>query len=360
MRSRANIVLFLLFFILPLLAVIVYEVRFATDRYHSDASLTITEEHGASPSIDLSVIGLPAPGGSKDALVVLEFILSLDMLQYLDQNVDLRQHYSASNIDWLTRLPASASLEDFHVYMADYLTAAYDADSQLIRIQVQAFNREYANKLVNLILARSQEFIDKLNAKITTEQTQFFEKQLVDSEKRLRELKLQLLNFQREHRLLTTTAEATLVNANIGEIERLLLLKEGELSARSQELNESSPVMQVLRSDIQTLKMQLAKEKERLSGGNSGAVSELDAQFREIEFNLDFVGGIYKSNLTQLEQVRMDAVQRLKYLIIVTQPTIADASLYPDRIYVIGTAAMILLMVFFILSLLVAIIREHT
>ena len=360
MRSRSNIILFLLLFILPLLAVIIYEVRFATDRYHSDASLIITEEHGASPSIDLSVIGLPAPGGSKDALVVLEFILSLDMLQYLDQKVDLRQHYSASNIDWLTRLPASASLEDFHDYMAGYLTAAYDTDSQLIRIQVQAFNREYSNKLVNLILARSQEFIDKLNTKITTEQTQFFEKQLANSEKRLRELKLQLLNFQREHRLLTTTAEATLVNTNIGEIERLLLLKEGELSARSQELNENSPIMQVLRSEIQTLKMQLAKEKERLSGGNSGAVSELDAQFREIEFNLDFVGGIYKSNLTQLEQVRMDAVQRLKYLIIVTQPTIADASLYPDRIYVIGTAAMILLMVFFILSLLVAIIREHT
>ena len=360
MRSRANIVLFLLFFILPLLAVIVYEVGFATDRYHSDASLIITEERGATPTIDLSVIGLPAPGGSKDALVVLEFILSLDMLQYLDQNADLRQHYSASNIDWWTRLPASASLEDFHDYMADYLTAAYDADAQLIRIQVQAFNREYANKLVNLILARSQEFVDKLNTKITTEQTQFFEKQLADSEKRLRELKLQLLSFQREHRLLTTTAEATLVNTNIGEIERQLLLKEGELSARLQELNENSPVMQVLRSEIQTLKMQLAKEKERLSGGNSGAVSELDAQFREIEFNLDFVGGIYKSNLTQLEQVRMDAVQRLKYLIIVTQPSIADASLYPDRTYIIGTAAMILLMVFFILSLLVAIIREHT
>jgi capsule polysaccharide export protein KpsE/RkpR len=44
----------------------------------------------------------------------------------------------------------------------------------------------------------------------------------------------------------------------------------------------------------------------------------------------------------------------------VTTATIADESLYPNRPYVIGTAAMVLIMVFFIVSLLVAIIREHS
>ena len=43
-----------------------------------------------------------------------------------------------------------------------------------------------------------------------------------------------------------------------------------------------------------------------------------------------------------------------------TVPSLADASLYPDRVYIIGTAAMVLLVVYFVLSLLVAIIREHS
>ena len=68
---------------------------------------------------------------------------------------------------------------------------------------------------------------------------------------------------------------------------------------------------------------------------------------------------IYKSNLGQLERARVEAIQRLKYLVIVTTPSIADASLYPDRTYNIGTAVLILIAVFFVLSLLAAIIREH-
>jgi capsular polysaccharide transport system permease protein len=52
-------------------------------------------------------------------------------------------------------------------------------------------------------------------------------------------------------------------------------------------------------------------------------------------------------------------VQRLKYLVIVTTPSLADASLFPDRTYNIGTAAMLLLILYFVVSLIVAIIREH-
>jgi capsular polysaccharide transport system permease protein len=360
MRSLANRILFVLLFILPLLALLVYELRFATDRYHSDASLIINQEEGATPTLDLSAVGLPAASSDKDALVVLRFILSLDMLQYLDREMRLRAHYSEAGIDWWSRLPAAASLEDFHDYMQYYLTAEYNQDSQIISIHVEAFNREFAQRIVNMIVARSQKFVDTLNERITTEQTQFFESQLADSERRLREAKKQLLLFQREHRLLTTEAEAALITSNIGELEKVMLLKQSELEARLKEVNETSPVIQALRGEIDTLKSQIGREKERLSGAAGSAVSELDAQFREIQLNLEFLTTNYKSNLTQLETVRLDAAQRLKFLIVVTQPSIADESLYPDRVYIMGTAALILMMVYFIVSLIVAIIREHT
>ena len=42
-----------------------------------------------------------------------------------------------------------------------------------------------------------------------------------------------------------------------------------------------------------------------------------------------------------------------------TGPSLADASLYPARTYNIVTAAILLLMIYFVLSLVVAIIREH-
>lgn len=359
MINRVRLALFLFIFLLPLAGIAIYELRFASDRYHSDSTIIITDQRVTAPSLDLSAIGLPAQGGAKDALVVTEFMGSIDMLQYLDAKLHLREHYSDSRIDWWTRLPTGDSLEDFHGYMSQYMTVAYDIDSEIIRLHVEAFDRDYARAIVNAILERSQVLIDRLNEKVATEQTKFFEQQLLKTEQRLRDVRSEMLKFQNENRLMSTEAQATLVGSNIADLEKALLAKQGELNIRLQELNEGSPQIQVLRGEIESIRSQLNQEKDRLSGGSSAAVAGLDSKFREIQFNVEFAGNIYKSNLAQLEQARVDAVQRLKYLVVVTPPTLADASIFPNHGFIIGTAAMILMMVFFILSLIIAIIREH-
>lgn len=360
MRIGYRSILFLLIFVLPFAGFAYYELRVATDRFHSDSTIAITQDNNAAPTFDLTVIGLPAVADDKDALTLVTFINSLDMLQYLETKHQIRAHYSAPEIDWISRLPAEASWEDFHAYIANYVVVEYDITSRLVTIHVQAFSREFAQVIVNSILERSQVFVDKLNSTVTVEQTKFFESQLAASEARVRDAKSTLLKFQREYGILTTDTEATMINANIGTLNGLLLTKQGELDVKRRELNENSPVVQNLRAEISTLTKQIVQEKVRLSGGTGGlAVSELAAEFQEIQFNLEFVGNLYKSNLTQLERARLEAVQRLKYLVVVTTPSLADASLFPDRAYNIGTAAMILIMAYFVLSLVVAIVREH-
>lgn len=360
MRLGFRFVLFMIVCIIPVALVAVYELRFATDRYHSEANVAITQDNNSTQTFDLTVIGLPAVSDDKDALTLITFINSLDMLQYLEKELQLRQHYSAPGLDWFSRLAPEASQERFHDYMTSYIVAEYDVTTHLISIHVQAFTRDFAQKVVNAILARSQVFVDKLNAHVTEEQTRFFETQLTASEVRLKDAKNALLEFQRQNQLLTTDAEAMMVSSNISELDKLLLTKQGELITKQRDLNDNSPVIQILKGEIETLTQQIAEEKRKLSGNvTGGAVSELSAQFREIQFNLEFVETIYKSNLAQLERSRLEAIQRLKYLVVITTPSLADASLYPDRLYIIGTALLISLMIYFIVSLVVAIIREH-
>ena len=360
MRPGYRSILFLLLFALPLAVYSYYEMFASSDRYHSDSIISITQDDSAATTLDLTVIGLPAVADDKDALTLVTFITSLDMLHYLESKLQLRQHYSDPAIDWMSRLPAEASLEDFHAFLEDYIVVEYDLTSRLVNIHVQAFSRDYAQKIVTTILDRSQIFVDSLNSRVTLEQTKFFENQLKASESRVRDAKTELLKFQREYGLLTTDTEAAMINASIGTLNSLLIAKQGDLDVKRRELTENSPVIQNLTAEIASLTKQISQEKERLSGGSGGsAVAELAAQFREIQFNLEFVETIYRSNLTQLERARVEAVQRLKYLVIVTTPSLADASLFPDRPYNIGTAAMLLLILYFVVSLMVAIVREH-
>ena len=351
--------IFLVTFVIPLFGLTAYELMFATDRFDSTAAVVISTERASVPSLDLSALGLAAPEAQRDPLILTEFVESSEMLQYLDAKLDLRGHYSNPEIDWWSRLPPNYALEDFHDYMRNYLRVSFDTASQILTLHVEAFDRQYAQKIVNAVLERSQEFTDRLNDKVTSGQTKFFEDQLVETEQRLRQAKADLLGFQNQNRIMTTESEAMLVTSNIAELEKSLLARQGELETKIQVLAEDAPTIQILRTEIATIQMQINQEKDRLSGGTGAAVNELDAKFREIQFNIEFITNIYKSNLAQLEASRVAAVQRLKYLVVVTQPTLADSSLYPKRGFILGSAAMILFMVFFIVSLIIAIIREH-
>src|SRR4029079_4001649 len=101
MSRYANRILFFIVFVLPLIVIAYYEVAIATDRYQSEASLIISQEKAGTTTFDVSFLGLPSSADDKDARVVEEFIMSRDMLHFLDDKHHLREHYSASRVDWL-------------------------------------------------------------------------------------------------------------------------------------------------------------------------------------------------------------------------------------------------------------------
>lgn len=360
MKLSYRSVLFILIVLLPFGLFTFYELAIATSRYHSASAVAITEDDQVVPALDLSSIGLQGSVGSTDALTLVTFMNSPDMKDYLEQKLGLRQHYSNKDADWWTRLPAGASKEEFYDYVDGLVTVELDPVSQLVLVHAQAFTRQFAQSIVNALLERSQEFVDRLNSKITREKIDFFERQLTISDERLREAKRELLAFQRDNKLLTAEAEAQLVSASIASLNSQLVAKEGQLEVSLRELNETSPIVKRIKGEIETLRGQIVEEKDRLSIGSDGSpVSAITARFAEIQANVAFLEGIYKSNLVQLEAAKVEAVQRLKYLIVVTQPSLADASLYPDRVYNVITAAILLLMVYFVVSLMIAVVREH-
>jgi capsular polysaccharide transport system permease protein len=357
---RTNLILFILTFVLPLMAFSAYLLFVASDRYESLASGTITEEKTAVTGLDLSVLGVTNSASDKDSLILKEFIESKDMLAFLDQRLRIREHVTQPSIDFYSRLDPEATLEEFHEYYLWLVSVEYDPPSKLIRFGVQGFDENFAHSLLKLIVERSQQFIDRINEQVTREQLRFFDREIADSESRLKLAKEALIAFQRENRLMTTEGETQTVMATIQTLEQGLAQKESDLSSRLQVLDRSAPQLQTLQMEISALRSQIEQAKERLAGASDTSISELDAQFREIQLNLEFVTNIYKSNLNALEQARLEAARRLKFLIVVAQPSVPERAEYPRRAYLIATAAVVLLILFFVASLTTAIIREHS
>lgn len=353
-------ILFVLVFVLPVAAVSLYLLLLATDRYVSSAAILVTEERGARPAgLDLSAIGLPSTTADRESLVVKAFLESREMLIFLDKEIGLRRHYSTAGADFVSRLDADASIEDVHRYFLRFLDVSFDTNSKILRIEVQSFDRDYSRRIVETMLARSQEFINQLNDHVTHEQLSFFLDELRRAEGRLREAKERMVRFQQEHGIYTPETEGETIVQTVVQLEQELARKRSELSAMLGTLTAEAPRAQALAHQVAALQAQIRDERQRLAGTQGHSLSELHGAYREIALNLEFVTNAYKSALSATEQARIDAARKLKFLIVVYEPTLADRSEYPDRPYLIATTALLALMLFAILSLVLAIIREH-
>ncbi len=360
LRFSLSMLLFLLLFVLPVATVAVYVLGYATDRYESTASVYITEESTQSSPLDLTLLGITNAGSSRDILVLKAFVESQTMLAKFDKNLALRKHFSDPKIDVFSRLAKDASREDYFDYYLNFITVTFDDEAMLLRFSVQTFNPDYSRKILDFILKESQIFIDRLNNNVSSSQLKFFENEVKKSEILLAEEKKKLRAFQRENNFLSTEVATQAIIGTIAALEQQVAQKKSELSSREGLLGTNSPTLRRLRAEITALGTQITAANSRIAGGKEGSLSELDAQFRDFTLLVEFKTLRYKANLDALAKAQTEAARRLRFLTVVSNPTLADESLFPNRPYIIVTAAMIALMIFFIVSITLATIREHS
>ncbi len=351
--------LFLFVFIVPVAVVSFYYYMFASDRYESLASVYITEEASQSSPFDLTLLGITNTGSARDILVLKSFISSPQMLALLDKDLNLREHFTNSKIDFVSKLADDASKEEFLEYYLTRITITFDDEAQLLSLSSQTFDREFSKKILTSILKHSQIFIDTLNENISSSQLKFFEAEVKKSEDALTAEKNKLRAFQNKYKILSTSIATQTIVTTISTLENQLAAKKSELTSRLSVLSEQAPAIRRLRSDIAGLKQQLTVENARLTSGSGGSLSELDAQFQDIKLLIEYKTLRYKANLDAFEKAKVEAARRLRFLTVVAPPTLADEALYPNRPYIIITTSIIALFFYFILSIMVATIREH-
>ena len=351
--------LFLTSVVIPMVVIMAYLLLVASDQFVSRGAIIISEERSSSSNVDLSFLGLSNSAADNDALVLKSFVLSKDMLSFLNDKLSIRAHYAGGGVDYVSKLAPDATEEDFFEYYQSMIDVEYDREAKLLSLAVRAFDRTFAQDMVQKIIERAEEFIDALNDKISREQLRFFENELVRSERKLQKIKSQLVAFQNRHKIFSTQAEGETIIATISALETQVAQKESELKGKLTFASDSSPQVVALRTEITALKAQIDSEKERLTGGGSISLAQIDAEYREIKLNAEFVTNLYKSNLSALEAARIEAARQLKFLIVVSKPSLADDSEHPDEVYIGITSLLVCLMLFAISSVVIAIIREH-
>ena len=353
---------FLICVVLPTLIFSAYQLLWATERYESQAKVIVQQPDSAS-TLDSGMAlltGLGGSAGGSDPELVKAYIYSNDMIEYLNNKIALREHYSQSNIDFFSRIHDDDSKEALNRYYQEHVDVVLDDASGVITIAAQGFDSEYAEILTNTIVERAEWFINSIGHQLANAQLSFMQGEHKLIEERFSTAQKDLLVFQQKYNLLDPTAEGTAKQTITNTIESQIATKQTEIKTLKAIMSDSSPQVRGLKNELSALNAQLEVERDKLSqsGLDEVPVSELLSRFTDYKIKMDLALQAYTSSQISLEKSRIEAYRQLKYLITVEKPTLSEDSKYPDVIYNISLFLLLLSLVFGIGKIIISTIKE--
>ena len=356
-----NFSLFIGLVIIPWLLVVFYVMTLAHPRYVTTSDVVVKQVSEASVP---STGGLGALLGVsntsvEDANYLTEFILSNDMIKQLDQKFQFRSAYYVDGKDPLYEIAPDATQEELLEYFKKRVRINLDEKTHVLTVTTEGFTPEYAFKLNKAILAVSEQFVNRISQQIAKDQLAFAEKQLEDAEKRLNNAKEQLLSYQNQNEIYDPQANAQLVNQLIGSLQAQLSTLRTEERQLLSYLNPDAPQVVSLRSQITAVENQIEEEQTKLTSPNTTKLNRQAVQFESLKADVEFATELYKLSLSSLEKSRLEALRKMKNLIVIAAPYEAEQATYPRRVYIIFTSLILLLIFYGFVRLVMAVIRDH-
>ena len=350
---------FSLIVILPLFIASLYYVFWATDRYASHSQLIIKS---VSSSDNLNFGGLGILRGpatlSADAMLVREFIQSATMLERLDQKINLLAHYKSKKADFWSRLSEEAAREEAMEFYRNHIDVSFHDESGILSLEAQAFEPQYAQKILQIIGQESESFLNEINKSLAREQMGFIQTELSRAQQKLKDAKAELLAFQRINGLAQPSEQGKAVISVVNELIAEKTKLETELKTLLGYMNPNAPQVLGLRNRIDAINAQLKGENSDLIDGED-SLSQITARYHELLLEHKFAEDSYKTALVSLEKTRIDSAEKKKFLVTVSKPAKPELALYPKKIKNLLTIFFGLLIVYGISVLTVEIIREN-
>jgi capsular polysaccharide transport system permease protein len=352
---------FLLVVGVPTLIAALYYGLIASDLYVSETRYAIrTGEQAAGAGVLTALLGSGTVSRSTDdSQIVRDYILSRDMLDALQARLQLREHYSSGEVDWLSRLPLDASEEDFLEYYRHMVGISVDGATGISVLRVRAFEPEIARRIAATLIELSEDLVNRLSDRIIEDTLKFARRELDLAEKRVREASEAVTAYRNQSRSIDPGEETSAVMGIVAQIEAQLAQARAELSEALTFMRPDSARVKSLRARVDALAHQADKERQRFASEGDTDLAKLIYGYEPLILNQKLAEQLYTSALSSLEVARADAQRRQRYLIAFVQPELPDEPLEPLRIWNVLTVLFGASLVFAIGGLIWAAVRDH-
>jgi capsular polysaccharide transport system permease protein len=339
-----------------------YWSALASDRFVSEAHVIVQRSDlaGRQGADISSLFGLGSSGSKVDELLLADHLLSVDMLKKLDAQLRLREHYSDSSRDLLSRMWfKDASLEWFHDHYRSRVRVEMDDYTGVLVIKAQAYEPAMAHAITAALVQEGERFMNGMAHRIAQGQVSFLEKQVTSMSDRALRARHAVLAFQNSKGLVSPQATAETISAIVGRLQAQRTELQTQQTAMQAYLVAAHPTLVQIGQQINALDRQIAVEERKLAAPSGKTLNRTVEEFQRLELEASFAQDVYKTALSALEQGRIEATRTIKQVSVIQAPTQPQYPLEPRRIYNTVVFILTALLLAGVAHLLAAIVRDH-
>ena len=278
------------------------EARFALREAGDSVALNLMSGGSTGPSaaaseanVERSVKALmKGSGGDDDFLqnpfVIANFLMSQAFVHELQQKNWLEPRFARPSVDYFSRLPANATLEEAWRFWGRHAMAAVDRRSNVVVVKVWAFTPEDAQATADLMVKRGEALLNEIEIRGRTDALDRARLELDHANEEYTKKLGQISDMRQMLATVDPQTVATAAQNSLLRIEGERILMQRELQVLKAAENANSPAANVLRQRSQSIMSEVGQIQNRITGYEADVRAAVNAvaAYEELDINRRF------------------------------------------------------------------------
>ena len=354
--------LMLMCVVLPTLLSVLYSGFVASDVYVSQSLFVVrSPERQTTSPLGMLFKGAGFSRAQDDAYVVHDFMMSREALGALEAKLGIKPKFSDASIDLFSRfagIDPDTSFEAFHRYFQKHAEQQIDSLSSITTLTIRAYTAQDAQRINEELLRLSEARVNQLNTRGRQDLIDFARQEVADAQRRAVDASLMLADYRNRKGVIDPERQTAIPLQQIAKLQTELLAAKTQL-AQVMLVAKENPQIPGLRQTVAMLEKEIEVESAKVTGDAKQSLASKAADYQKLALNKDFADKMLAGALTTLEQARSEAQRQQLYLERISQPSLPDAALEPQRIRSILATFLMGLVVWGVAALMTAAVKEH-
>ncbi|MGY2051090.1 capsule biosynthesis protein [Methylobacterium sp. JK268] len=328
---------FVIFVLVPTMAVGLYLFALAADQYVVEARFAVRGETLPLGEVRLGEFAaMIQKNNSQDTYIVAEYIRSAPMLDSAQQALDVRRMFMRDEGDFWTRYSGKEPVEELLKYWRKHVQTSIDLVSGIITLKVVTFTPDDSLQIAEHVVKGAEALVNRISERAQEDMLRHSREEVQKAGERLTQAQTALREFRNRWGIIDPTKSAEATYTTLIDLRKEKIKLENDLQVlRSSSLDEKSRSIQALVANVAAIDQQMKQLQASLASDAVASDAPNAAQalleYERLMIERTVAERLNDSAIGMLERARIAASKQSIYLANFVPPARPEYAALPER-----------------------------